>query len=277
MLRDEMRKRFDVLEKKFTINEDNSVDVSMDGKLVYKVKDEKVLSSQSLEEDVVKLVSPVSKDKEAADGTEIITSNQNKVLDKVVGHRTTLVIDSTDDAEELLEEDTAGDVAVVKEEEVLNVDIINDKQHEERLITTSPTRVLTKAKRNKLKKQQAKGKRRQKKKNNSPLSSVSFAVNPTGYGILTIFVTLINAIPTLLLMRGGKRLYMLLAFIAASYLFKGEMNSVSSVSDGISASIGNLFSIGSSFSFIQGVRALEDCPDHRHRHCHIRYRVKSYN
>jgi len=67
---------------------------------------------------------------------------------------------------------------------------------------------------------------------------------------------LINAIPTLLLMRRGKRLYMLVAFIAASYLFKGEMNSFSSI---LKEDSGR-FSIGS-FSFIQGVRALEDCPD----------------
>ena len=60
---------------------------------------------------------------------------------------------------------------------------------------------------------------------------------------------------------------MLLAF-AASYVFKGEMNTFSSsvVSNKESTSIGGRFDIGSrfsigSFSFIQGVRALEDCPE----------------
>ena len=260
MLRDEMRERFDVLEKKFTINcEDNSVDVSMDGKLVYKDK-----IDDTLEEETVKLVSPVAKDKQEAEGTEI-TSNQNK--DKVMDDMATVVKDdkSIDSVNKLLEEDTAGDVAVVKEEEVLNV--VNDKQQGESLIAPPPTRVLKKGKKNKPRKQQAKGKRRQKKKNNSPTLSVSSAVNPTARynGILTIFIALINAIPTLLLMRGGKRLYMLLAFIAASYLFKEEMNSSisnkESVGDDISTSSGGWFGIGSRFSFIQSVRALEDCPE----------------
>ena len=59
---------------------------------------------------------------------------------------------------------------------------------------------------------------------------------------------------------------MLLAFLAAAYLFKGEMNSFSSVpskasvSDDISTSGGSWLSIVG-FSFIQGVRALEDCPE----------------
>jgi len=213
LLRDEMRERFDVLEKKFMVDCDtsfNSVDVSMDSKSVYKVKDKKALSSQSLEKDAVKLVSPVSKPKDDIGRTEVVRSHQNK--DKVVG-----AMSGKDD--------------------------------------------LKRVKRNKPKKQQAKGKRRQKKRNKieSPPSSPT-SIIPTGYhGIVTILVTLINAIATLLLMRGGKRLYMLLAFITASYLFKGEMNTFSSVSDGISTSIGGWFSIGS--SFIQGVRALEDCPE----------------
>ena len=62
------------------------------------------------------------------------------------------------------------------------------------------------------------------------------------------------------------QLYMLLAFVAASYLIRDEMNSFSivpkneNVSDDSITSSGGWFSIGS-FSFIQGVRALEDCPD----------------
>ena len=205
MLRDEMRERFDVLEKKFTINcEDNSVNVSMDGKLVYKDEGDNLEE----EEEEVKLV-------------------------------------------RLLEEDTAGEE-------------VHDKHQEESLI------IPKRGKRNnKPKKQQAKGKRRQKKKNNSPPSSPSPSIIPTEYGILTILVTLINTISTLLLMRGGKRVYMLIAFIAASYLIGDEMNGFSSIpseesaGNDISRSSGDWFSIGSSFSFsfIRGVRALEDCPD----------------
>jgi len=282
MLRDEMRERFDVLEKKFTINFDNSDNsvhnVSMDSNCIKDKCDDT-------------LVSRVAKDKlEAEDGTEI-TSNQKKaeddiggtsntysvnkqnkeVLDKVANDNMAIVNDkSIHVVEELLEdEDTAGDIVV--REKKLNVAHeelnIEEKQQEETLITPHPTRVLKKGKRNKPRKQQAKGKRRQKKKNKSPPSSSTSIIPTAGYnGTLTILVTLINAIPTLLLMRGGKRLYMLLAFVAASYLFKGEMNSFSSVpseasvSDDISTSGGSWLSIGG-FSFIQGVRALEDCPD----------------
>ena len=216
MLRDEMRERFDVLEKKFTCDTrfNNSVDnVSMDSKCI---KDDNTSDDQ----------------------------NTNDMI------------------EELLEGDTAD--VVVKEEE-LHVDTVNDKPQEETLIAL-PTRVLKRDKGNKPRKQQAKGKRRQKKKNeNKSPSSVPIASIPTGYhGILTFFVSLVNAISTLLLLRGGKRLYMLMVFAAASYLFKGEMNSSipgkDIVSDGISTSIGGWFSIGS-FSFIRGVRALEDCPE----------------
>ena len=210
LLRDEMRERFNILEKKFIINFNNNsvhnVDVSMDSEVVYKEK------GDTLEEETVKLVSPGNRDKlEAEDGT----SNEKVVLSGMP-------------------------IAVGKDD-------------------------LKRVKRNKLKKKQAKGKRRQKK--NKTASSVSSAVNPSGYGTLTILVSLVNAIPTLILMRGGKRLYMLLVFIAASYLFKGEMNSFSSilnddsVGDDISTSIGGWFSIGNSFSFIRGVRALEDCPE----------------
>jgi len=262
ILRDEMRERFVVLEKKFTINcEDNSVDVSMDSKSVYKDK-----IDDMLEEETTKLVSPVAKDKlEAEDGTEI-TSNQNK--DKVMDDMATGVVKddkSIDSVNKSLEEDTAGEDIVGEEEEELNVDIINDKKHEERLVTPPSHRVSKRGKRNKLKKQQAKGKRRQNIKNENKSPSSVPVSTTSGYGILTILVTLIKAIPSLLLMRGGKRLYMLLAFIATSYLFKGEMNSFSSVpskasvSDDIRTSGGSWLSIGS--SFIQGVRALEDCPE----------------
>ena len=216
-LRDEMRERFDVLEKKFTIDYGDRIDrvdnVSVDSKCM---KDDNTSDDQ----------------------------NTNDMI------------------EELLEGDTAD--VVVKEEE-LHVDTVNDKPQEETLIAL-PTRVLKRDKGNKPRKQQAKGKRRQKKKNeNKSPSSVPIASIPTGYhGILTFFVSLVNAISTLLLLRGGKRLYMLMVFAAASYLFKGEMNSSipgkDIVSDGISTSIGGWFSIGS-FSFIRGVRALEDCPE----------------
>jgi len=259
MLRDEMRERFDMVEKKININRDNSdnVDVSVDCKSVYKDGGGKIFSSPCMSTKVEKEIVSPAKDKEAKDGTEVTTSNQNKVLDEVVGGiQTDIGKDgkSTDDVEELLEdEDTAGDV-VVEEEEELHV-IINNEQQEERL-NTPPTRAIKKGKRNKPRKQHIKGKRLQKKNKNNSDSSVSSAATPNGYGILTIFVTLINAIPTLLLMRRGKRLYMLVAFIAASYLFKGEMNSFSSI---LKEDSGR-FSIGS-FSFIQGVRALEDCPD----------------
>jgi len=275
MLRDEMRERFDVLEKKFTINFDNSdnnVDVSMDSKSVYKDKGG-VLSSPvlSVEKDLGELLSPANimeaeKDTKAKDETEVIRSHQNKdkvVDDKVVGKD----VKSINIVDELLEEDTAEDA--VWGEEKLHVDIVNDKQQDETLVTPQPTRVLKRVKRNKSRKQQAKGKRRQKKRNKieSPPSSPT-SIIPTGYhGIVTILVTLINAIATLLLMRGGKRLYMLLAVITASYLFKGEMNSFSSilnedsVGDGVSTSGVGWFSIGNGFSFIQGVRALEDCPE----------------
>jgi len=130
MLRDEMRERFVVLEKKFTINcEDNSVDVSMDSKSVYKDK-----IDDMLEEETTKLVSPVAKDKlEAEDGTEI-TSNQNK--DKVMDDMATGVVKddkSIDSVNKSLEEDTAGEDIVGEEEEELNVDIINDKKHEDQI------------------------------------------------------------------------------------------------------------------------------------------------
>jgi len=209
MLRDEMRERFDVLEKKFTINFDNSVnsDVSMDSKCI-KYEGGEVLSSHLLEEKL-ELVS-----KEVEDWTEV-TSNQKVVLSGMP-------------------------TAVGKDD-------------------------LKRVKRKKLKKKQVKGKHRQKNKIQSP-AFVSSSVNPSGNGTLTILVTLINAFPTLLLMRGGKRLYMLLAFIAASYLFKDEMNNFSGIPNEASVSDdnsigGGWFTIGSSFSFIQGVRALEDCPE----------------
>jgi len=269
MLRDEMRERFDVLEKKFNNcdNSDNNVDVSMDSKSVYKDKGG-VLSSPvlSVEKDLGELLSPANimeaeKDTKAKDETEVIRSHQNKdkvVDDKVVGKD----VKSINIVDELLEEDTAEDA--VWGEEKLHVDIVNDKQQDETLITPQPTRVLKRVKRNKSRKQQAKGKRRQKKRNKieSPASSSTSIIPTAGYnGILINLVALINAIAALLLMRGGKRLYMLLAFISASYLFKEEMNSFSDTSavDDIKSS-GDWFSIGS-FSFIQGVRALEDCPD----------------
>jgi len=263
MLRDEMRERFDVLEEKnsnININRDSSdnVDVSIDSKSVYKDEGGKIFSSPCMSTKVEKEIVSPAKDKEAKDGTEVTTSNQNKVLDEVVGGiQTDIGKDgkSTDDVEELLEdEDTAGDVAVEEEEE-LHV-IINNKQQEERL-NTPPTRAIKKGKRNKPRKQQVKGKRRQKKNKNNSTSSVTSAAIPGYCYILTIVaVTFVNAIKTLLFKRGGKRLYMLLAFISASYLFKQEMNSFSDILNEDSGR----FSIGS-FSFIQGVRALEDCPD----------------
>ena len=251
LLRDEMRERFDVLEKKnSSINCDNidNVDVSMMDCKGSKDKEE-VISSPCMSKVEKEIVSP-AKNEEAKDEIEV-TSNQNK--DIVVGAMATVVSkddESTDDVEVLiLEKDTMGVV-------------VNDKQQEETLIASPLTRVLKRGK-NKARKQSIKGKRRQKKKNTNNSSSVSSVVNP-GYHVLTIFVTLINAIPTLLLMRRGKRLYMLVAFIAASYLFKGEINSFSSipreesVGDDISTTSGGWFGIG---SFIQGVRALKDCPE----------------
>jgi len=144
------------------------------------------------------------------------------------------------------------------------------KSNQKVVLSGMPTVVgkddLKRVKRKKLKKNQPKGKHHQKKNKIQSPAFVSSVVNPTaGYnGILINLVALINAIPTLLLMRGGKRLCMLLAFISASYLFKGEMNSSipkdESVSDDISTRDGSWLSIGG-FSFIQGVRALEDCPE----------------
>lgn len=258
MLRDEMRERFDALEKK-----NSNVDVSMDSKGI-KHEGGILPSHVSKVGKVLGLVSPANKKKAkddigGASNTHSI-NKQNKVLNKVVGMPRFVGKDSNV-VDDLLEEDTT-EGAVAGEE--LHVDIVNDEQQTEGLIIAPrPTRVLKMGKRNQSRKQQAKGKRRQKKNKITPASSVSPASIPTtGYhGILTIFVTLINAIPTLLLMRGGKRLYMLLAFIAASYLFKEEMDGFSGIlGKDIACDDHGWFSIGS-FSFIQGVRALEDCPE----------------
>lgn len=215
------------------------------------------------------LVSPANKQKEAKDdiGWTEVTSNQNK--DKVVGDMAAV---GKDTKGEKLAEGTVEDIVVEEElndvHEELNV---KEKKHEETLIAPPPTRLLKKGKKRNKSRSNI-GKRRQKK-NSKPPSSLSSAASvpsaaiPTGYyGISTIFVALIYAIPTLLLMRGGKRLYMLLAFIAASYLFKEEMNNFSSiqkeesVGNAVSTSSSGWFGLGS-FSFIQGVRALEDCPE----------------
>ena len=157
-------------------------------------------------------------------------------------------------------------------EEELHVNTISDKQHEDQMLVTPPTRVSKKNKKNsKYKKKQHKGKHHHMNKSKST-SATSSITNPTGCNgkLSNMALTLINTFKTLLLMRGGKRLYMLLAFIAASYAFKEvDTNNGSSsvVSNKKSTSIGGWFDIGSrfsigSFSFIQGVRALEDCPEH---------------
>lgn len=105
----------------------------------------------------------------------------------------------------------------MEEEELHVVNTISDKQHEERLVSP-PTRVSRRSKKNsKYKKKQTKGKHHQKKniKNKSSSSTTSIIIPTRCHGKLTnVAVTLINTIKTLLLMRGGKRLYMLLAFIA---------------------------------------------------------------
>jgi len=288
MLRDEMRERFDVLEKKFTINFDNSVnsDVSMDSKCI-KYEGGEVLSSHLLEEKL-ELVS-----KEVEDWTEV-TSNQKVVLS---GMPTAVGKDDLKRVKrkKLKKKQVKGkhrqknkiqSPAFVSSEggEVLSSHLLEEKlelvskevedwtevtSNQKVVLSGMPTAVgkddLKRVKRKKLKKKQVKGKHRQKNKIQSP-AFVSSSVNPSGNGTLTILVTLINAFPTLLLMRGGKRLYMLLAFIAASYLFKDEMNNFSGIPNEASVSDdnsigGGWFTIGSSFSFIQGVRALEDCPE----------------
>jgi len=279
MLRNEMRNRFDILEKKkvdtSTISSDtvSGIDIST-------VSQGIVESGVVLPSHVLLKVEELDSKKAAGDiaGMCNICGNinkqqQNKVLEKV---KDDTPINRVHATRELLEEDTpivisTDTMSDLVEEELQVNTFYNDKQHEERSVSP-PTRVSKKNKKknSKYKKKQTKGKHHQKNiksKSNSIRTSI---INPTGYhGKLTFFVTLINAIKTLLLMRGGKRLYMLLAFIAASYVFKevdmSNCSSSSNIPTKESTSVGGRFDIGSrfsigSFSFIQGVRALEDCP-----------------
>ena len=284
ILRNEMMNRFDMLEKKYNNNNSHidcntnsgiSVSTDADG-----IKEGVVPSCVSTKkEEVLELVSPAAEIKDDIGWTEVTSKskhhrgsikNQTKVeglgvenMPKVVG----MDIKSMNDVvEELLVggEDT--------EEEELNVnvdkglDVKKGKQDVTSITPPTPTRVLKKGGRNnkKYKKKQTKGKDQQKKIKNKSASAASTSAIPTGYcGLLItiVAVTFFNAIKTLLLKRHGKRLYMLFGFIAVSYLIKEEMNNGSNtIPKKESTGIGRLFSVGS-ISLLQGVRALEDCPE----------------
>ena len=266
MLRNEMRNRFDILEKKDNDSTNSSdtgsgIDISTFSRGI--VEDGVLLKEEEL-------VSRLAADDNIRGN---INKQQNQLLE--TDEDDTPIVNSVHATRELLEEDTTRgiDIDMVEEDE-LHVNTVIDKQYKETLIIP-PTRVSKKHKKNsKYKKKQTKGKHHQKNVKRKSSSTRTSIINPTRcHGKLTnVALTLVNAIKALLLMRGGKRLYMLLAFVAASYVFKGEMNSFSSIpneesiSDDVSTSIGGRFDIGSrfsigSFSFIQGVRALEDCPE----------------